>query len=55
MTEDGEEPEDELTQVALADPRDVRLDLSHEAAPTLWRLLVVVLVAVGALAVVFWR
>ena len=51
-----EASEDELTQAAMADPRDVNLDTGHQAgSPTLWRLLTVLLVAVAALAVVFWR
>ena len=51
-----EAPEDELTQAAMADPGNVYLEPSQpESAPTLWRLIMVLLVAVAALAVVFWR
>ena len=54
--EPPEAPEDELTQAAMADPRDVNLNRAHEtSAPTFWRVLVVVMLAVGALAVVFWK
>ena len=51
-----EAPEDELTQMALSDPDSVtRVDPGQEGAPTFWRLLTVVAVAVGSLALVFWR
>lgn len=54
--EPPEAPEDELTREAMEDPGDVtRADADGERAPTLWRLVVVVLVAVGALAIVFWH
>jgi len=49
-----EAPEDELTQAALGDPDSVHRDDSS-GPPTLWRLLVVVAVAIAALALVFWR
>ena len=50
------DPDDELTQAALADPRDVTLEASEETSPpTLWRLIMVVAVAVAALAMVFWH
>ena len=61
MTEEPEplrprDPVDELTEAALSDPGDVRRgDASQEGPPTLWRLLLVVTVAVAALAMVFWR
>ena len=48
------QPEDELTRAALDDPSDVRQHGSPDA-PTLWRVLTVIAVAVGALAIVFWR
>jgi len=50
------EPRDPLTEAALSDPGDVRRDGPPEdGPPTLWRLLLVVAVAVAALAMVFWR
>ena len=54
--EPPEAPEDELERAAMEDPQDVtRLGLERDSGPTLWRLLTVILVAVGALAIVFWR
>ena len=53
--EPPEAPEDELTREALEDPAALQQQSSGNPAPTLWRLIVVLLVAVGALAVVFWR
>jgi hypothetical protein len=51
-----EAPEDELTQMALADPDSViRSEASPDGSPSFWRLLTVVAVAVGSLAFVFWR
>jgi hypothetical protein len=51
-----EAPEDELTRAALSDPDSVsRGETGAETGPTFWRVLVVVAVAVGALALVFWR
>ena len=50
-----EAPEDELTQAALTDPDSVTRGELEGGAPTLWRLLTVVTVAVAALALVFWR
>ena len=50
-----EAPEDELTQAALTDPDSVTRGEPDGGAPTLWRLLAVVTVAVAALALVFWR
>ena len=50
-----EAPEDELTQAALTDPDSVTRGEPEGTAPTLWRLLAVVSVAVAALALVFWR
>jgi hypothetical protein len=47
-----ESPEDELTRAALEDPLDVN-DQEPDPHPTFWRVLVVVLIAVGALSVVF--
>jgi hypothetical protein len=49
-----EAPEDELTQAALSDPDSVNRD-EPGTGPTFWRVLVVVAVAVGALALVFWH
>lgn len=45
-------PEDELTRAALADPGTVEAPAGR---PTLWRLVTVILFAVGALAIVFWK
>jgi hypothetical protein len=45
-------PEDELTRAALEDGGTY--DLPDER-PTVWRLIVVILFAVVALAIVFWR
>lgn len=45
-------PEDELTRAALADPGQVE---APGGRPTLWRLVTVVLFAVAALAIVFWK
>jgi hypothetical protein len=49
-----EAPEDELTQAALEDPgtgvRDIPL-----LKPTLWRVVFLLVLAVFALAVVFWK
>jgi len=54
--EPPEAPEDELTQAALADPDGAtRGEPSINPRPTLWRLLAVLAVAVGALGLVFWK
>jgi hypothetical protein len=54
--EPPEAPEDELTRAAMEDPIDVTREDAHgESAPTLWRLITVIMIAVAALAVVFWR
>jgi len=45
-------PEDELTRAALEDQGPY--DPPNER-PTLWRLIVVITFAVGALAIVFWK
>ncbi|MDR3672389.1 MAG: hypothetical protein P4L36_16190 [Holophaga sp.] len=51
-----EAPEDELTQAALSDPDGAtRGESGAGSAPTFWRLLVVLAVAVVSLALVFWR
>ena len=47
-----EAPEDELTQAALSDP-DGLYEQEPDSKPTFWRVLVVVLIAVGALSIVF--
>jgi hypothetical protein len=49
------EPLDELTRAALNDPGNVNAVGSEPGPPTLWRVLVVIAVAVAALAMVFWR
>jgi hypothetical protein len=53
--EPPEAPEDELTREAMEDPAALQPEGTCNPAPTLWRLIVVLLVAVGALAIVFWR
>ena len=54
--EPPEAGEDELTQAALNDPQNVNSEAFETIPrPTVWRLLTVLLVAVAALAVVFWR
>ncbi|WP_306590763.1 hypothetical protein [Geothrix sp. 21YS21S-4] len=45
-------PEDELTRAALADPGIVDVPADR---PTLWRVVAVVVLAVGALGIVFWN
>jgi hypothetical protein len=50
-----EAPEDELTQAALSDPDSVTRGDGSPAQPTFWRVLVLLAVAIGALAFVFWR
>lgn len=50
-----EAPEDELTQMALTDPDSVVRIEEEDGAPTFWRVLTVVAVAIGALALVFWH
>ena len=53
--EPPEAPEDELTRAALEDPDSVTRGEAPHLAPTLWRVLAVLAIAVGALALVFWR
>jgi hypothetical protein len=53
--EPPEAPEDELTRAALEDPDDVNRPQAWSTRPTLWRVLAVLAVVVGALALVFWR
>lgn len=50
-----EAPEDELTQAALSDPDSVTRGEGASSGPTFWRVLVLMAVAIGALAMVFWR
>jgi len=50
--EPPEAPLDELTEAALNDPANVAHQ-EGDSAPTFWRVLVVVLIAVAALAIVF--
>ncbi len=47
-------PEDDLTRAALNDPAAHTPDI-HDASPTLWRLVVLIIVVVVALAIVFWK
>lgn len=49
-----EAPEDELAQAALQDPGAATRDMV-DTRPTFWRIVVLILVAVAALAIVFWR
>ena len=53
--EPPEAPEDELTRAALEDPDSVTRGEPGPVGPTLWRVLAVFAIAVGALALVFWR
>ena len=53
--EPPEAPEDELTRAALEDPDNVHRGEPAPVGPTLWRVLAVFAIAVGALALVFWR
>ncbi|BDU75036.1 hypothetical protein [Mesoterricola silvestris] len=50
--EPAEAPEDELEREALTDPA-ARFREEHDPQPTLWRVVVLVVVAVAALSVVF--
>jgi hypothetical protein len=50
-----EAPEDELTQAALSDPDSVTRGETATTGPTFWRVLTVVAIAIGSLALVFWR
>jgi hypothetical protein len=50
--EPAETPEDELTRLALEDP--LATEPEPQDRPTLWRLLLLVAVAVIALGIVFW-
>jgi len=47
-------PEDDLTRAALNDPAAQTFDF-HDSPPTLWRLVVLIIVVVAALAIVFWK
>ncbi len=47
-------PEDDLTRAALNDPAGRTVDI-QDAPPTLWRLLVLIILVVVALAIVFWK
>jgi len=49
-----EAPEDELTQAALTDPDSVTRGEGVSTGPTFWRVLVLLGLAIGALALVFW-
>ncbi len=50
-----EAPEDELTQAALSDPDSVTRGEPAGSGPTFWPVLAVVAIAIGSLALVFWR
>lgn len=47
-------PEDDLTRAALNDPAGSTVDI-HDTGPTLWRFVVLIVLVVGALAIVFWK
>lgn len=49
-----ESPEDELTQAALEDPSAGQLQDTH-SQPTLWRVVALLVFAVFALTIVFWK
>ena len=53
--EPPEAPEDELTQAALSDPDSVTRGETAAPGPTFWRVLVLMAIAIGSLALVFWR
>lgn len=46
--------EDDLTRAALDDPAARTVDV-QDSAPTLWRLVVLIILVVVALAIVFWK
>ncbi len=50
----SETADDELTRAALNDPAARIIDLP-DTPPTLWRLVVLILVMVVALGIVFWK
>ena len=52
--EPPEAPEEELALAALEDPGAATRDMPDNR-PTLWRMVVLIVVAVVALAIVFWR
>jgi hypothetical protein len=49
-----ETAEEQLTREAMEDPAALTPEPAHPA-PTLWRLVALLVVAIGALAMVFWR
>jgi hypothetical protein len=49
-----ESPEEELTRAALEDPGAAVREMSN-TRPTFWRVVVLIVLAVTALAIVFWR
>ncbi|MFN8011420.1 MAG: hypothetical protein U0P81_08440 [Holophagaceae bacterium] len=49
-----ETPEDELTRAALTDPDALKGEIV-EGAPTPWRWVFLLLLAVAALAIIFWK
>lgn len=52
--EPPESPEEELARAALEDPGAATRDMA-DGRPTFWRVVVLILVAVAALAIVFWK
>jgi hypothetical protein len=52
--EPPESPEEELTRAAMEDPGAAVRDMS-DSRPTFWRVVVLIVLAVTALAIVFWR
>lgn len=49
-----ETPEDELTRAALADPDALKGEVV-DGGPTPWRWVFLLLLAVAALAIIFWK
>lgn len=47
-------PDDELTRAALADPDALKGEVV-EGGPTAWRWVFLLLLAVAALAIIFWK
>lgn len=52
--EPPEAPEDELDRAAMEDPGAAVRDMADQR-PTFWRVVILIVLAVAALAVVFWR
>lgn len=50
----AEATEDDLTRAAMEDPAACEVEAPH-ANPTFWRVVVVLVVAIAALTLVFWK